>query len=195
MTYSYRPPRLRLPIPTHRPSRVHHLGGASSSPSSSDNDDDNDGAHTHETPHARLRRLKWEMDELERDLKSGTADETGPGKRKGPAPEVLLEQLAGLRTSVGEMDGRVGVGGANDSKRAEGRSVDEQLEDLGKAVDIEAGTAANEPRAMDEATGPRPPGAFQAASDIDKRLEVVERAIGAGTGLDDVSDRLGQQRP
>jgi len=176
---SFRP---RLP-PSHR-----HRSSSSS----------DEGLIARETPGARLRRLKAELEEVEAELRdgpssssgksrrSGTADERGveedvPGKRRSVLPPRepldLVGELAGLKdrleaVAAGEVPRTGAIGGTEWKSR---------LQKLSQPVGSTQGDG-------DEPQGPVNDGKQAGLSEIDKRLATLEDLIGPlDPALDGVS--------
>ncbi len=128
-------------------------------------DDDSSSEESLETPQAKLRRLKFEMEELERDLKSSRADEGIPDA------EGMMKQLEVLKNGIGGLKVEVGKEKKKDKstdlmKKLEGvgmRRENEEL-DLVMAEKVSVG----------------------GADELDKRLALLESVIGAGGSFDEV---------
>ncbi|GHJ90425.1 hypothetical protein NliqN6_6827 [Naganishia liquefaciens] len=162
-----------------------HRGDASSASSSEEETDPSDSiilraaSRTRETPQARLRRLKYEMNQLERDLRNTPSEPSAEsssssarGKRKPGATtnRELLTQLAALRD------------------RAEG--VEMHVSPFGKkrAGDfvVDVGRVSEVTREQGKREGDRREGSKEAlgsgyVAELDRRLHVLEQRIGTGT--------------
>lgn len=187
------------------------LNRASSSSSSGDEFESRDGSsRPRETPAARLRRLRAELEQVEREITAGPADKGGDaivgaagegssgikGKRKSvlpPRPPVdLVGELNNLRGRIASLDSD-GASLMSGEMGARARVDDGLLDRL-------RGVSVNGQGATQEGAGPTTLGSRQMAeeppalgekasvSDIDQRLATLESIIGAsGEGIDQVS--------
>lgn len=194
--------RPRLPPTTQR--LAPHDADESSASSSGDDDDDDDvnyltartaSFRIRETPQARLRRLQWEMAQLEKELQSppfrGDAAvgegrreprETGNLRRRkvnAPPAGELLKQLAALQSTAQGLEGTAerrtaGMGPIMaDVVRGIVESASRR-EDVDEAEVEEVATAGG--------GGSR---RGNKAAELDRRLDVLEKRIGTGT-IDEV---------
>lgn len=155
-----------------------------------------------ETPAARVRRLKAELEEVEKEVSasaiekfageeegsaSGASTSKLPAKRKSVLPPRkgmdLVGELAGLRKRLEVLDQEDG------GSKVEGTSsggIEDRLRRLtvGKAANGEEAEEAGD--GVDEVNG-HDAGGGASASDLDKRLASLEEMIGtSGEGLDQV---------
>lgn len=120
-----------------------------------------------ETPRARLRRLRYEMTQLERELQA--EDPRGSSRTGMPDSRDLLRQLAELRD------------------RAEGwqalvRPVPGRAGDLAREVVQGPETTRREEKARgEEPVAPRDARGGAYVAELDRRLHVLEQRIGTGT--------------
>lgn len=151
-----------------------------------------------ETPAARLRRLKAELEEVEAELRDGASSSTGTSRRKATKDnEGAEEDVPGKRRSVlpprepidlvGELAGlkdrldAVTVGDPPRSSGAGGSEWKERLQKLSHPVDSSPGEGAGTQSGVDD-------GKQAGLSEIDKRLATLEDLIGpSDPSLDGVS--------
>lgn len=134
-----------------------------------------------ETPPARLRRLKYEMAQLERDLQSSEAEppaEREKRKPTGPSNAELLIQLAELqdRAEGCERGVKVPGGRAGDLVKEVVRGVQPRNE-----MPRHGQVVGESEKVMNAGAG--------YVADLDKRLHALETRIGTGT-VDEVGLRL-----
>lgn len=132
-----------------------------------------------ETPAARLRRLKAELEEVEKDIQAESSrsksrpetEEKENGKRKSVLPPRepldLFGELAGLRERIAEVDI-----GANDSRT--NPSGPATMRDRLERLSHHPPSTVTEPPHEAEVSTIGPAG----LSDIDKRLVSLENLIG-----------------
>lgn len=161
-----------------RPTEEHPQSGSSSEGEETDSEPYITARTTalriRETPHARLRRLKYELSQLERDLQApedkGEVPQKGRRKRAGPSNGELLAQLGELQDRAVGVERVVGTrsntGRAGELAREIVRGVEPGTE--GKREDVQ----------VKESEGVTGAGYV---AELDKRLQVLERRIGTGT--------------
>jgi hypothetical protein len=158
-SFTYRPPRIRIP-------RLHRA--------LQQLDDDSSSDESLETPQARLRRLKFEMDELERDLKSSRGDEEkldSEGLMK--QLEVLKSGMGGLEVEVEQSKEREIDRSGELMRKLEGVGIRKENEELNNGGQVEHVDVKSDN-----------------VDDLDKRLAMLESVIGAGGVFDEVRSGL-----
>lgn len=141
-----------------------------------------------ETPRARLRRLTYEMTQLERELQAeeptppggGGGGGGGTSRKTTPDSRDALRQLAELRDRAERVQARVRP--VSVPGRA-GQFVKEVVQGPATTTSGEEKTRGEEPVVSSDARG------SAHVAELDRRLHVLERRIGTGT-IDEVGPHL-----
>lgn len=127
-----------------------------------------------EPPRARLRRLRYEMEELEEQLKQEALEGKDIASNEGTgavASEGMLRQLQGLRVGLSKLEA---------SKTDGSGAVQEGWE--GRLKRLRTPAAASAPVRAEESASPSSDSSDdRKAAELDRRLAALEQTIGVGS--------------
>ncbi|KAJ9100954.1 hypothetical protein QFC19_005350 [Naganishia cerealis] len=193
--------------------------GATSPESNSESSDDADANYLtarttslriKETPQARLRRLKWEMAQLEKELEEqvGTSkvgeqidertdavagDKEGEGrnhqgrtKRAKPSTMDLLKELSGLQRAASNLDQAAVTSSSIMQERIKPvsdtvQTIAHRVQESGVFEEMDADQGDASVPARQDAINDSELGEYSIAAELDRRLHLLEKRIGTGT--------------